>query len=1474
MNYKLFVKKYKQQGDIAWQYHPLRNFKKGNGEICDFRIKNSESKFHINLENPIDIECQPSYDGTVNLYLNDGANPPRVLNTRWTKTDNNTFKIINREQINQSNIYREEYVDRETRLFRNVDGVTKIDLHNITHSGKLKVGNYIIYMKYMDDDYNETDIVAQTGVISIFNGNISSPKTVSGGLMDEETDKSISLEFRDLDTSFSYFKLYVYRTTCDSNGVKIDYAYKIDDDYEITNTSKLVYINGFEDTIDISVEELNIQYNIVDSVKSQAQVQNMLFFANTSKPKDYSSTIQEISLYIHAKEEISNQSVGYINPENYKPNSLDDAWQTEYYSPLNIYYRLGYWPDEWYRFGIVYIYNDDHLSPVYNLRGCDFSANKENYDSINEKYDENNIENNKKDISSYWINTTRDKQNSKGVFRFSKCYNEIVNHKDNSITPVGVKFTLPVEVVKALRKENIKGFFFVRQPRIPTILCQGYSIGVNDNCYIPMLNYNGDYIAESFLTSDLLVTKQNTSKRILKTKYKQSSGLLCVDAYLSKQLQSMFDTSEFKIEKVCRFSERNKEDGKLLNNGLDVSKDLRHYWHVSDNAEATHFESSHTNLLYIDTEIPQKVFDDKGFSTKAGMQEDLQYLGYFNGEGVDEMKGEYIRGIFTSFIGTNADLEDNCLYNIRVKNFDESFAKEYFEIRMNDNSSFYAISPRYDLTPKIGKVDCQYIKNDSNEEEYYDVPVVFGGDCFTNTVTTRMHRNFTSSSVPINDTIIDTSTWKENFNGLKGATEWNKINKADIDAVPIGHWMTYKCMSNYNTGLRCVDPFQIEEQALMGNPRSFYPLQGISTKSSNKIPESNLMNDGYNSLLGVKRNFSFEIVPYVKDIFDTRIMFSNIQVDGAFKNSYKVFQGLSYEDIDRQYGSIVKILPWGVNLFCVFEHGLAIIPVNEKALLQTTQGANIHMYGTGVLQKQVVLISDTVGSRWKDSIIKTPIGIYGVDADNHKIWRYTDDKKLEIISDFKIQRYLHDNIDLKESDKFTILGSRNIKTHYNAFKGDIMFTYYNKDRIWNICYNEHIGKWITRYSWTPLMSENIDHSMFSFDLLKTRIFGLINTNLGRNNKDSFVTIKQFKEDGSEVFDNSCVINDKNDLIFDLSIKEPYTYYNIDSIKYKGFYWNEKTNMIDFDYLESDSSIISNIYGTTDKELYESYDNLKPRHKIVLNHKSFDDKYLYFNIDIRYTPYTVAEISNDGFNIEEESTIIIGNNTLEYTIGIIKSEDYFNGNKDHWNNALLNSIFVHGRSINADEIDYFDSNRDNQCQPTKWYDAQHQFEFEIVVSEPKGSHKIFDNLMIISNNVEPESLEVEITGDVYGYDKLKIKDNMETLFPKINVIEATESDTAKVIETKLKWHPIENEYTFNIHQDMINIKKYGRRLGNIYYNEDKWYITLKPIYFRDLEGGSLRSTRIRDKYAKIRVKYSGEKLAVIVALQTMFTLSYV
>lgn len=43
----------------------------------------------------------------------------------------------------------------------------------------------------------------------------------------------------------------------------------------------------------------------------------------------------------------------------------------------------------------------------------------------------------------------------------------------------------------------------------------------------------------------------------------------------------------------------------------------------------------------------------------------------------------------------------------------------------------------------------------------------------------------------------------------------------------------------------------------------------------------------------------------------------------------------------------------------------------------------------------------------------------------------------------KIQRYLNDHIKLDETDKYPIISLRNVKTHYNNYKGDVMFTFYN-----------------------------------------------------------------------------------------------------------------------------------------------------------------------------------------------------------------------------------------------------------------------------------------------------------------------------------------------------------------------------------------------------------------------------------------------
>jgi hypothetical protein len=44
-----------------------------------------------------------------------------------------------------------------------------------------------------------------------------------------------------------------------------------------------------------------------------------------------------------------------------------------------------------------------------------------------------------------------------------------------------------VNLFDELRKFGVKGFFFVRQKRIPSILCQGVSIGIEEESALPTL---------------------------------------------------------------------------------------------------------------------------------------------------------------------------------------------------------------------------------------------------------------------------------------------------------------------------------------------------------------------------------------------------------------------------------------------------------------------------------------------------------------------------------------------------------------------------------------------------------------------------------------------------------------------------------------------------------------------------------------------------------------------------------------------------------------------------------------------------------------------------------------------------------------------------------------------------------------------------------------------------------------------------
>jgi hypothetical protein len=70
----------------------------------------------------------------VNLIINDDKNPPRIINTRFSKIENNRFKIINRNQTSQSNIYNINNIDVETRLIRTSNSFPTIDLNRVDNA--------------------------------------------------------------------------------------------------------------------------------------------------------------------------------------------------------------------------------------------------------------------------------------------------------------------------------------------------------------------------------------------------------------------------------------------------------------------------------------------------------------------------------------------------------------------------------------------------------------------------------------------------------------------------------------------------------------------------------------------------------------------------------------------------------------------------------------------------------------------------------------------------------------------------------------------------------------------------------------------------------------------------------------------------------------------------------------------------------------------------------------------------------------------------------------------------------------------------------------------------------------------------------------------------------------------------------------------------------------------------------------------
>lgn len=1215
-----------EDGILINKYSPFFNLKIKEPinkiDLGPLRVKATAA--NLSIDAPIDIDIEESYDGSANLIINDRKNPLKIVNSRFYLTDSTHYSIGDRRGNLDTNIYTKENFSVETNLVKTVHSLVNIDLIGIFQGGRMPVGNYTFYIKLADSDGNESDFIAESGKVVCHIGNINQPRHIRGGQLNEDSGKSIKLNIKNLDMAYSYINVYYTRTT-GTDKEQVTTAYKIQDKYKITGLDTQITISGYEDYEGISIDDINIQYTQFDSVQTLENCQNISFAGNIVKKYDLYKYLENLSLFITPKLS-SDESIGILD-DSYK-DIHNQTNGNEYYNVNNIYYRLGYWDEEIYRLGIVYILNDYSLSPVFNIRGI-----KELTPDTEFKIPIGGIELSKINIQEDGIiEETDGLENARGIFKINHAKSTENGTEDVfssiGINPIGIKIEFNRDVVtnKLVGLPVFtKGFFIVRQPRIPTILAQGVGISTTKHGHLPSIKTDIDkYIVESFLSKD--AKKKPFLKNSLYTltvNQVVTNALICPEASIRPEVyNTYFNSSEYNLAK-SKYQPTKKYFNKNSSNSNQYTLgSLQHEYNTDGN-------TIDAGLLLIEPGIELTRNNQYRFSSKAGdallayKAVDVRYGDYNDPTNKISKVNDYnfsnskIRGIFNTYVGVNSyNIEPATYYNIRQKGYNfEKYWKDYFLLRSNDSNAFFPIGNRTSW-------------NDIDKSKTIPVSETFyRGDCYINTFTQRINWNFQDPELPTNTNIVDKYTWYKNWRVINKATEkivdaegkfgeslsyykllpiftykeqnivsklyddpsieitagiidpqdknfkkysehnglfgYDKLNRPDINAVGLGHWVTFKICSNVNLSMRDIDFTQPSEEAVFKMKRSFFPLQSMDKSIS--LPESRIINNGISKNTGDKYYYDLGDIPFIKDTFSTRIYYSNVLQQSTFVNGNRIFLSKNYQDYSMEYGALVKLVEWYGTLVAIMEHGILLIPVNERAMMKNESGENVYINTDIVLPKNPRVISNTFGSIWPDSITKTSRYIYGIDTVAKKIWR-TNGETFEIISDLKVQKFLNDNINLKEADTANNIGVYMIKTHYNAFKQDISFVFKYGTKKWHLCWNEVLEKWVTRYSWFPEFSENINNIFYTF----------ANTNV----------------------------------------------------------------------------------------------------------------------------HTLAN----------------------------------------------NYLYKHGFSGNSDEK--------GTIYPTKWYDEQQPFEFEFVVADVQGVQKIFDNLKIISNKVEPNSLIFEVTGDGFDWSEQK------------------------------------------------------------------------------------------------------------------------
>ena len=235
------------------------------------------------------------------------------------------------------------------------------DIRTIDGGGILPAGSYNFSIRYLDADFNPTEFITSTETIMIYN----SPSTtqfrdIEGTTKEDQpyyrypdSNKAIKITLNpsSLDTTFPFYQYAITEANV-GGGLISDTKYTA----EISTRQPIFYYTGTNYETTGSQEEVTMFNNIIERAESIEQIENRLILGNIKGKQVNLCALQRYASRIAADMITKEVFVSELDSGNAK-------------DPAAHFNGIGYMPGEIYSFGIVYIFKDCSVSPVFHIPG-------------------------------------------------------------------------------------------------------------------------------------------------------------------------------------------------------------------------------------------------------------------------------------------------------------------------------------------------------------------------------------------------------------------------------------------------------------------------------------------------------------------------------------------------------------------------------------------------------------------------------------------------------------------------------------------------------------------------------------------------------------------------------------------------------------------------------------------------------------------------------------------------------------------------------------------------------------------------------------------------------------------------------------------------------------------------------------------------------------------------------------------------